>query len=337
MDTTSAISSPGSADGPSPLPLPAGTQLSLFGPDLAPASPSPQRGSGKAPATSATSGPRSSPSSASAALTFCLGSRLEERLGTNGSMEYALTWSRKATPSGLRIFRLRASARRTSGAACSGWPTPQTADINLSRGGEEYAARKLEQSPYPSLALTATLAAGPLAGWATPIAGDAQGKCNETASRREGSRHHSGQTLTDQLPLLAGWGTPTVQDAKHGHPSPSMAVRDPNVLTNQVQLTDWKNGQASEETMGRNSRPLNEVAVMLAPDPGTIADLSSAATASRAGRAARLSPAFSLWLMGYPRSWLACGLAAAAAAPIRSRRARRSKGGSASSGEQATP
>ena len=41
------------------------------------------------------------------------------------------------------------------------WPTPQTADINLSRGGDEYQERKFQESPYPNLALTAKQTSGP--------------------------------------------------------------------------------------------------------------------------------------------------------------------------------
>jgi hypothetical protein len=52
-------------------------------------------------------------------------------------------------------------------AELASWPTPQTADVNLSRGSDEYQARKLVESPYPNLALTAKLAS-----WPTPTTRD---------------------------------------------------------------------------------------------------------------------------------------------------------------------
>jgi hypothetical protein len=59
----------------------------------------------------------------------------------------------------------------------AGWPTPQTADINLSRYGTEASQKKFETTPYPSLALTARQADHTglhdyvlLSGWRTPTA-----------------------------------------------------------------------------------------------------------------------------------------------------------------------
>jgi hypothetical protein len=71
---------------------------------------------------------------------------------------------------------------------------------------------------------------------------------------------------------LAGWATPSARD--------------------------WKNGQASEETMNRNARPLNEMAVQLAGS-GPMPSGSPASTEKRGA----LNPAHSRWLMGYPSAW----------------------------------
>jgi hypothetical protein len=51
----------------------------------------------------------------------------------------------------------------------AGWPTPQQADVNMSRASLEYQLRKQVQSPYPNLATTAQLA-----GWATPRANEGE-------------------------------------------------------------------------------------------------------------------------------------------------------------------
>src|SRR6185312_13063362 len=46
----------------------------------------------------------------------------------SGSTLYKLTWKQWTTPSGVSRLRLRASGRRTSVTAISGWPTPLAAD-----------------------------------------------------------------------------------------------------------------------------------------------------------------------------------------------------------------
>lgn len=196
------------------------------------------------------------------------------------------------------------SSRRT--VALAGWATPQTADVNLSRGSAGYAERKLEGSPYPSLALQATLA-----GWATPTASDAGSARNETSGRKEGSRHHSGQTLHDQvrdMPTLAGWATPTSRDGKDGQ------CEAADVPTNAL--------------LGRQAVRLP------AEGAGPTSTPSPAGTERRGESRGSLNPAFSGWLMGFPAAWLLCGLRAWAAS--RSRGAR-SPGGPACSGGSATP
>ncbi len=78
--------------------------------------------------TSGTFGPRSSISSVSAALSRSLASRLQAVTALYDSTLYVLTWKEQVTPAGRVIPLLRASAHRTSGPDCTGWPTPATRD-----------------------------------------------------------------------------------------------------------------------------------------------------------------------------------------------------------------
>jgi len=123
-DTHRPISSPGSADGPSPFASPDGPTTSPSGPEAAPASHSAPPASAKAPTTPDTSGLSSLASSASARLQSSLENRLRARMGATGSPEYALTWKAWPMRSGPPICALRARAPRTSDSGFGGWPTP---------------------------------------------------------------------------------------------------------------------------------------------------------------------------------------------------------------------
>ena len=102
--------------------------------------------------------------SPSADLQSCLESKLQARLDVNGSPEYALTWRRWDMLSGPPICALRASARRTGGRDCGGWPTPLVdnatgSEYTYGRGNHDRICLKL-----PGMAK--------LAGWATPKANE---------------------------------------------------------------------------------------------------------------------------------------------------------------------
>lgn len=157
-DSINAISSPASADGATPCALPDGLTTGPSGPALAPASPSAPPASSEALPTIGTSGPSSTISLRSAALQSSLASRLQARLGSNGSELYALTWKDRATPPQGSISALRASGRRISGNDCGGWPTPRATDG--SNGGPNQAGGALSAD------------AAKVAGWATPTASE---------------------------------------------------------------------------------------------------------------------------------------------------------------------
>ncbi len=133
MDTLSAISSPASAAGPSPLASPTGPSTAPCGPAHALANLSPRQARGAGSLTSGTTGPLSIILPGSAVLQSALASKLRAQTDLNGSILYKLTWKLRVTPSQRSIWALRASARRTLDNDCGGWPTPTT---KLKAGGE---------------------------------------------------------------------------------------------------------------------------------------------------------------------------------------------------------
>jgi hypothetical protein len=267
-DTDSATGSPGLQGGATPSPSPDGQTTGLSGQPPVPANRSRLPGNRKARKTNGTSGRFCPPSSASVVLTSWLGNRLVELLDTHGSMEYELTWSRKATPSGLRIFRLRAVARRTSGKGCTGWPSPtaqeagSTPEAFLQRKRDAVARGSQMGICLTDLGLLAK-AVEPLSGWATPRAED---------SESTGAHAGTPDTLTSQA-RVSGWNTPTVNDAKQMDATTQDAQRN-------------LSGQARHLT------------------PGPTTASSPAGTARPAASA--LNPAMPRYLMAFPRTWDHC-------------------------------
>jgi len=124
----SVISSPGSADGPTPCDSPDGPTSGMSGPGVVPVSRGRQPARALAPMIRATFGLRGFSSYASADLASSLVSRLRVRLDGRGSIVFTLTWKDVVTPSGRSICRLRASARGISGNGTTSWPTPMKSD-----------------------------------------------------------------------------------------------------------------------------------------------------------------------------------------------------------------
>ena len=163
-----------------------GLTVDLFGRVVAHASPSAPQATKKEPPTYATCGPSGSISSASAALTLSLESKLKQRLSTAGSTLFKLTWKVKATPAGRSVSLLRASARRTSGNDCSSWPTPIVGDTT---GGPRPPDSK--RGPAPGLQTAANLAS-----WPTTSTRDHKGGY-------QGGRMRNGKISTDTLDVTA--------------------------------------------------------------------------------------------------------------------------------------
>lgn len=207
--------------GPTPLSLPDGPQTDLFGQPLAPVSRSARPGKGKESETSGTFGQFCPPSSASVALTACLANKLVDALDTNGSMEYELTWKRKTTPSGLRIYRLQAKGRPISEADCSGWLSPTVEDAGRIGSLKDWQKFTDSQQWSGARLRNQVQTAGvcptkdsimenhrPLSGWPTPMAGTPA-----TEEYNEAGNTDSGRKTVE---LVAGWPTCKGTDGDKG-------------------------------------------------------------------------------------------------------------------------
>ena len=202
-------SSPESQGGNTPSNWLVGRQLSLFGPEAAHASPSPQQARVTVGPTNATSGPRCSGSSASAALSMSLGSRLQTLLGTDGLMEYRQTWKRKATPAGRLYWEHTASGRRTSASGSTGepsgltgWPTPNAGPQNDGDTTWQERRKMLKEKHGNGNGFGLTLGqAVTLAGWPTPQAFDATSDGQGRALRYKGNApSEAGNTRNPETP-----------------------------------------------------------------------------------------------------------------------------------------
>lgn len=212
---------------------------------------------------------------ASNALSEKLGQRLKELLDVHGSPEYQLTWKRQVTPSGHVIYRLRASARRTSDSACGGWPTPTKGNADGSQMAKD--ASTTGRRPDGSKATVSLNQVAQQAGWPTARQTDGsksvrtdQGALNEVARK-------GGPQDLDCAAHLAGWATPAARDWRS------------------ESATDEFNAERDEHTRGK---PLSYQATQA---HGVTTSGSPAPT----GKRGALNPALSLWLQGYPPHWMA--------------------------------
>lgn len=343
--TPSATSLPGSVDGPKLFASPAGPNLFDFGQGHAPASPSHRRGKGSAPTTPDTSGLTSCDLSPSAALQWCLESRLRRLLDVNGSLEFVLIWKHWDMPSGVPICALRGSVRRTSDKGCTGWPTPNATDRNVSSSpGTMTSTGRLpdgskrqadlpfvaELTPWDTPDLHRTTSSNPMAKirpsgtkqqfclhdaadlspWATPMSTDDRA-----------SSGPSGNLMLRKQADLSPWATPTCQDAAN-NAGPSQFSRNSLPLNCEATLTPRATPRA-EDSQSAGMRHSRGVADTLSAQAGQDLTSSSAGTASIVESRPVLNPLFSLWLMGYRSAWMSCGVRAhrsLSKTPTRSRR-----------------
>ncbi len=287
--SSSAISSPASASGPLRFVEPDGQMTDLFGPVPVRANLSARQAKALDLMTSGTFGRTSSTSSASAALQSSLVSRLQARTRSNGSTLYVMTWKAWALPSGRSLSRLRASVRRTSGTAPTGWPTPGAGDAKQSSNVDRWHERAAEKSAqgihlHQHLTITADLAS-----WATPSARDwhsASASPEFLAQRAQRAQRAQGKPLSEQAFTLAAWPTPRAADGEK------------NVRTAE--------GSLSEIERKGSPQDLCMAAAIAGPARLTVSGemLTGLDAAMDAG--GQLSPAHSRWLMGCRAEWDRC-------------------------------
>ena len=266
----SAISLPGSAGGPTPFASPGGQTTGLCGRARAPASRS--RSQAKAPVqmTHGTCGPTSTASSPPADPLSSWESKLRERLGTGGSMEFELIWKELVTPGGQSIFRLSRSTPRTFASASTGSPSTWWT-LKASQTMGRYS--KVNGKIYPGLWMQAegTVATT----WPTPTKADGDGGHTMGTASVTGKREN-GTKITVSLPgvvkIVSTWPTPTSQDCARG------------VGTIRPQDTGIPLPQRVAQVIGTTTSG--------SPDQ----------TENRGA----LNPVFPCWLMGYPTAWDDC-------------------------------
>ena len=269
-NTNSVTSSPVSVSGPMPYVSPAGLTLRPFGPAPVHVSHSARPAGGGDSPTLGTSGPIGSSSFDSAALQSFLESRLQVLTASSGSTLFRLTWKTRVTPSGRRICALRASVPRTSGNACSSWPSPTCNDAR----GSAYSYGNGNHS-RPCLKL---VGAARLSAWPTPA-------CTNADRGGQAKRMSQGRSNLQDAVMLSSWATPAAREAG-GTPEQFLA-RKVKARANGAQLG-----------VSLTSLSLQAQLVVSGNQP-----IGSSAATEKPGQ---LNPAHSRWLMGLPRAWDDC-------------------------------
>ena len=174
-------------------------------------------------------------------------------------------WERQATPLGLWWWVLGRQEPRTEENESGLWPTPQAADGDGGKGPRKGMSEtgRMPDGSKATVNLRARVVIDQESAMPTPH-----------ANCRNGAGRH-------------GTGGPNLQTAVQESAMPTPSARD------------WKNGQASQETLERNSRPLNEVVISGPPAPQSLNTHGS----SRGS----LNPRWVLQLQGYPEDWLDVG------------------------------
>jgi hypothetical protein len=256
--------------------------------------------------------------------------RLLERLNGLGSTIYQTAWKPHVTPLGRQIYRLRASALRTSGSepssGLSGWPiapregwgTPRTFTVETEPKLEDWMARNERSIAKHGKGMGKPLELqAALSGWPTPTSNNGTGA---------GTQGREGGLKLQSAVQVSGWPTPRQADGEKNVRSAEGSEREmerkggPQDTMQAATLAGWptpaqtdhKGGyQGGRMRDGKLSTDRLDVTAQLA-GPARLTARGEMLTGCSAGMASggQLNPEHSRWLIGFPPEWDDCAVTA---------------------------